>query len=136
MNNLPKHHGVWPQRCGAPRGAGPMNLHWFKAGPGFDIQGTTIYTTAQFVAKCHTRGVTRGGTMPGHRITGGRQRKLPIYNRWYPMEDVQQQMHVLFEMHSRNISQRCRSCFLARCTSYANEVNTFKLFLCQACIYL
>jgi len=39
MNNLPKHHGAGPQRCGAPKGAGPpavrspMQLHRLKAGP-------------------------------------------------------------------------------------------------------
>jgi len=40
--------------------------------------------------------------------------ELPIYNRWYAVEDVQQQTHVLFEMHSRNTSAAMSELFLGK----------------------
>jgi len=48
----------------------------------FYIQGSANFTAAHFVAKCHTRAVTRGAQCPGRRITGGCW-KVPTMSQFF-----------------------------------------------------
>jgi len=61
--------------------------------------------------------------------------ELPIYNRWYAVEDVQQQTHVLFEMHSRNTSTAMSKLFLGKMFKLHGRVNIYADFYWRAFIY-
>jgi len=62
--------------------------------------------------------------------------ELPICYRWYAMEDVQQQTHVLFEMHSRNTSTAMSELFFGKTLKLHGRSKVHLSCFSLACIYL